>query len=94
VPATLARQVPGGDFELVSPALGTAGGGDVGVDPAQAGGTHTLRRVFDVEVRMAAPSPAAVFGDRAWVRFDLGSAPLGWQWALRLRQLFLARLNV
>ena len=35
-----------------------------------------------------------VFGDRAWVRFDLGPAPLGWQWFLRLRQVFLARLAV
>lgn len=88
------RQVPGGDFELVSPALGTAGGGEIAVDPTRPGGTHTLKRVFDVELRMAQPSPSAVFGDRAFVRFDLGAAPLGWQWYVRLRQLFLARLGV
>ena len=94
VDAQLKRQVPGGDFELVSSALGTAGGGDIAVDPAKPGGTHTLKRVFDVEVTLAQAAPAAVFGDRAYVRFDLGTAPLGWQWFLRLRQLFLARLNV
>lgn len=94
VPASGLRQVPGGDFELVSPALGTSGGGEIAVDPAKPGGTHTLKRVFDVELRMAQPSPSAVFGDRAYVRFDLGTAPLGWQWYLRLRQLFLARLSV
>ena len=94
VDAQLKRQVPGGDFELVSSALGTAGGGDIAVDPAKPGGTHTLKRVFDVEVALDRASPAAVFGDRAYVRFDLGTAPLGWQWFLRLRQLFLARLNV
>jgi putative peptide zinc metalloprotease protein len=94
VDARSSRQVPGGDFELVSPALGTSGGGDIAVDPAKPGGTHTLKRVFDVEVRMDQASPSAVFGDRAFVRFDLGSAPLGWQAFLRLRQLFLARLNV
>jgi putative peptide zinc metalloprotease protein len=94
VPARLNRQVPGGEFELVSAALGTSGGGDVAVDPSHQGGTHTLKRVFDVEVRMAQSSPMAVFGDRAYVRFDLGTSPLGWQWYLRLRQLFLARLNV
>ena len=94
VNAQLKRQVPGGDFELVSSALGTAGGGDIAVDPAKPGGTHTLKRVFDVEVALDQVSPAAVFGDRAYVRFDLGTAPLGWQWFLRLRQLFLARLNV
>ena len=94
VDAQLKRQVPGGDFELVSSALGTSGGGEIAVDPSKPGGTHTLKRVFDVEVTLAQASPAAVFGDRAFVRFDLGSAPLGWQWFLRLRQLFLARLNV
>jgi putative peptide zinc metalloprotease protein len=94
VDARLSRQVPGGDFVLVSPALGTTGGGEIAVDPAKPGGTHTLRRVFDVEVQMNQASPSAVFGDRAYVRFDLGNAPLGWQGFLRLRQLFLARLNV
>ena len=94
VPASVGRQVPGGEFELVSAALGTTGGGEVAVDPAKQGGTHTLKRVFDVEVRLAQPSSASTFGDRAHVRFELGSAPLGWQWYLRLRQIFLARLNV
>ncbi|MGS0755702.1 hypothetical protein ACVBEH_14105, partial [Roseateles sp. GG27B] len=79
VDGQLRRQVPGGEFELVSSALGTAGGGEIAVDPAKPGGTHTLKRVFDVEVGLAQASPAAVFGDRAYVRFDLGAAPLGWQ---------------
>jgi putative peptide zinc metalloprotease protein len=35
-----------------------------------------------------------VFGDKVWVRFDLGATPLAAQWLLRLRQAFLARLNV
>lgn len=94
VPATLSRRMPGGEFELVSAALGTSGGGEIAVDPSRQGGTHTLKRVFDVEVLLAQPSSAAVFGERAHVRFDLGSAPLAWQAFLRLRQLFLARLNV
>ena len=50
--------------------------------------------MFDVEVALQRSTLAAVFGDRAYVRFDLGNAPLAWQWFLRLRQLFLARLNV
>lgn len=94
VPARVLRQVPGGESELVSPALGTSGGGEIAVDPSQQGGTHTLKRVFDVEIELDRPSPSSVFGDRAHVRFDLGWAPLGWQWFLRLRQLFLAHLNV
>lgn len=94
VAARVTRQVPGGEFELVSAALGTTGGGDIAVDPARPGGTRSLQRVFDLEIMLEQPSTVAAFGDRAHVRFDLGAAPLGWQWFLRLRQLFLARLNV
>jgi putative peptide zinc metalloprotease protein len=92
--AVLQRQVPGGEFELVSPALGSSGGGEIAVDTSKPGGTQALQRVFDVELRLDAPSSAAVFGERAHVRFDLGRAPLAWQGFVRLRQLFLARLNV
>ncbi|MFL6699551.1 MAG: hypothetical protein ACJ8GJ_20480, partial [Vitreoscilla sp.] len=94
IPARLRRNVPGGEQELVSQALGSEGGGEIPVDPAQKGGTHALRRVFDLELDMAHPSSSGVFGDRAYVRFDLGWTPLARQWFLRLRQLFLARLDV
>lgn len=92
--ARVRREVPGGGFELVSAALGSSAGGEIAVDPAREGGTHSLRRVFDLELQLDAPSPSAVFGDRVLVRFDLGPTPLAAQWLLRLRQAFLARLNV
>jgi putative peptide zinc metalloprotease protein len=92
--ARLKRPIPGGEQLLVSAALGTAGGGSIPVDPGDEGGKKALTRVFDVELQMAQPSSAAVFGERAYVRFDLGPAPLAWQWYLRLRQLFLERLSV
>ncbi|MDR0781149.1 MAG: hypothetical protein LBF16_10720 [Pseudomonadales bacterium] len=92
--AQVHRHVPGGEFDLVSPALGTSGGGDIAVDPSQRGGTRSLARSFDIEVRLERPSPSTVFGDRAYVRFDLGATPLAWQWFLKLRQVFLARLSV
>lgn len=92
--AAVRRQVPGGEFTLVSPALGTSGGGEIAVDPQQSGGTHALRRVFDLELQLERAPAVAVFGDRAWVRFDLGDAPLAWQGFLRLRQVFLSNLNV
>ena len=94
VSARVQRQVPGGEFDLVSPALGTSGGGEIAVDPSQRGGTRSLKRVFDIELALERPSRAPVFGDRAHVRFDLGLEPLGWQWYLRLRQVFLSQLNV
>jgi putative peptide zinc metalloprotease protein len=92
--ARVRREVPGGGFELVSPALGSTAGGEIGVDPSKEGGKHSLRRVFDIELQLDHASPSAVFGDKVWVRFDLGATPLAAQWALRLRQAFLARLNV
>ncbi|WP_417068696.1 hypothetical protein [Niveibacterium terrae] len=88
------RPVAAGQQQLVSPALGTDGGGVIAVDPSQQDGAHALQRVFDVEIEMDRADPLAVFGDRAWVRFDLGATPLARQWFLRLRQAFLARLNV
>jgi putative peptide zinc metalloprotease protein len=94
IPAKLRRNLSGGDQQLVSQALGTEGGGEIAVDPAQKGGTHAIKRVFDLELEMARPSTSGVFGDRAYVRFDLGRTPLARQWFLRLRQLFLARLDV
>jgi putative peptide zinc metalloprotease protein len=92
--ARVRREVPGGGFELVSAALASSAGGEIAVDPSKEGGTHSLRRVFDLELQLATPSPSAVFGDKVWVRFDLGATPLAAQWLLRLRQAFLARLNV
>jgi putative peptide zinc metalloprotease protein len=94
VAARVRRQVPGGEFDLVSAALGSDGGGAIPVDPSQQGGKRSLKRVFDLEIELARASRSSVFGDRAHVRFELGWAPLGWQWFLRLRQLFLSQLNV
>lgn len=88
------RPVAAGQSQLVSAALGTAGGGVIAVDPSQGEGMTTLERVFDCEVELEQADPLAVFGDRAYVRFDLGWTPLAQQWFLRLRQAFLARLNV
>jgi putative peptide zinc metalloprotease protein len=88
------RPVASGQQQLVSPALGSEGGGVIPVDPSQQEGTTALQRVFDCEIELEQADPLAVFGDRAQVRFDLGWAPLAQQLFLRLRQAFLARLNV
>jgi putative peptide zinc metalloprotease protein len=88
------RPVAGAERSLVSAALGTSGGGEIAVDPSQPSGKLGLQRVIDLELTLDKPVPLQLFGDRAYVRFDLGTAPLAWQWFLRLRQLFLARLSV
>ena len=92
--AQVTREIPAGAQQMVSAALGSSGGGAIAADPADREGRTALQRVFDLELRMDRPAEPAVFGDRAWVRFDLGSEPLARQWFLRLRQAFLARLSV
>lgn len=94
IDARISRITPDGNELLLSPALGSSGGGAIPVDPAQQEGTKALQRVFDIELTLNQPVPSQVFGDRTYVRFDLGWAPLGWQWMLRLRQLFLAQFDV
>jgi len=91
--AGLPRLLPGGEQGLVSAALGTLGGGEIPVDPAAGEGRRPLRRVFDLELPLSNPAEGAAYGSRVDVRFDLGELPLWWQWALRARQVFLARLG-
>lgn len=88
------RPIAAGQQKLVSPALGSDGGGVIPVDPSDRDGVTALQRVFDCEIELDQADPIAAFGDRALVRFDLGWTPLAQQMFLRLRQAFLARLNV
>ena len=62
------------------------------MDPSDKEGLRTLAPVFLFDVVMP-QQPAGRIGARAWVRFDLGYEPLGWQWARRLRQLLLRQFN-
>jgi putative peptide zinc metalloprotease protein len=93
-PARLTREVPAGQNELPSKALGTVGGGLSAVDPNDQQGRKTLQRVFQFDLELPPATPAAAFGSRVYVRFEHDWEPLGFQMFRRLRQLFLARLNV
>jgi putative peptide zinc metalloprotease protein len=88
------REVPAAVTRLPSPALGSAGGGPIEVDPADADGVRARDRVFQLDVVFAEPSAVVGWGGRAQVRFDHGLAPLATQWYARLRQLFLRELSV
>jgi putative peptide zinc metalloprotease protein len=93
-PAKLIREAPAGRNELPSKALGTSGGGASAVDPGDQQGRKTLQRIFQFDLELPPDTPAAAFGSRVYVRFEHEWEPLGFQWFRRLRQLFLARLNV
>jgi putative peptide zinc metalloprotease protein len=94
VKASLKRVVPSASDQLPSAALGTQGGGHVAVDPSDKEGRKTLQKYFQVDVELPAEDRRLHVGGRAYVRFDHGWEPLGFQWYRRARQLFLSRFNV
>jgi putative peptide zinc metalloprotease protein len=93
-PATLTREVPGARESLPSPALGSAGGGRVAVDPHDNRGMTAINKIFQVDLEVPSASGLVDVGGRVFVRFDHGPSPLAVQWYLQVRQLFLARFNV
>jgi len=94
VTSSLKRVVPSASDQLPSAALGTVGGGHAAVDPGDREGRKTLQKYFQVEVELPAENRRLHVGGRAYVRFDHGWEPLGFQWYRRARQLFLSRFNV
>lgn len=92
--ARLVREVPAASSELPSKALSTAGGGNFAVDPGDRESRKTLQRYFQFDIELPPEAAAIAFGSRVYVRFEHESEPLGFQLFRRLRQLFLARLNV
>ncbi|MFO1098476.1 MAG: peptidase M50 [Xanthobacteraceae bacterium] len=93
LPARIIREVPAGREDLPSKALGGAGGGDLPVDPRDPEGTKTLQRIFQIDLELPDAESAAVFGGRAYVRFDHDWEPIGEQIWRRARQLLLSRLH-
>ncbi len=93
VKGSLKRLVPSASDQLPSAALGTQGGGHAAADPSDRDGRKTLQKYFQVDVELPLDRKLHV-GGRAYVRFDHGWEPLGFQWYRRARQLFLSRFNV
>lgn len=88
------REVPGGQDELPSPALGLSGGGQIATQPSDNQGVKTLQRVFVLDLQLPRDMVPRTFGERVHVRFNHGVEPLAFQWGRRLRQLFLSHFNV
>src|SRR5262249_7371409 len=92
--AAVKRMVPAASDQLPSPALGSQGGGQLALDPTDKEGRKVVQRFFQVDVQLPANQRRVHVGGRAYVRFDLGWKPIGYQWYRSARQLFLSRLNV
>jgi putative peptide zinc metalloprotease protein len=88
------REVPGGQEDLPSKALGVTGGGLLPIDPRDPQGKKGYNRVFQVDLELPANAAATTaFGSRAYVRFDHDWEPVGRQIWRRMRQLFLSRFS-
>jgi putative peptide zinc metalloprotease protein len=93
-PARVRRFVPQAIEQLPSAALGTAGGGQIPVDPQDTSGRVPFVRVFQVELALPADVPVETLGSRVYVRFDHGLEPLARRWYRDLRRLFLSTFDV
>lgn len=94
LPATIVREIPTVSDKLPSAALGSRGGGQAVADPRDASGAAALERLYQIDLRIDAPSEARGIGGRVHVRFDHGTEPLASLLYRELRQLFLKRFNV
>ena len=92
--ARLVRLAPAATNRLPSVALGSAGGGELPVDPRDTRGASTMQKVFEVDVEIDGPETPDVIGGRVYLRFDHGPEPLAVRWVRSMRQLFLSRLDV
>jgi putative peptide zinc metalloprotease protein len=91
--STLLRDTPAALAKLPSAALGDKGGGEITVDPQDKDGLKTARPAFafDVALSREAIQSNGYVGQKAYVRFDLGSSPLAAQWMRRAQQTMLLK---
>jgi len=94
IPASVVHVAPASTNYVPSVALSTEGGGWVSLDPRDRGSGKSVEDLFYLELALPSRSGLSQIGGRAFVRFDHGLAPLGWQLYRRIRQVFLERFNV
>ena len=94
-PARVTRFNPQATDVLPSEILGSTGGGPFSIRQSMPGdtGPRSIDRVFLVELVLP-PDAAPLFGERAYVRFSHGTAPLATQIMRAVRQLFLREFDV
>jgi putative peptide zinc metalloprotease protein len=91
--STLLRDTPAALIKLPSAALGDKAGGELTTDPQDKDGLRTARPTFafDVSLPFEAIQSNGFVGQKAYVRFDLGSSPLAAQWLRRAQQTMLLK---
>ncbi|MCE4555220.1 hypothetical protein [Pelomonas cellulosilytica] len=92
--ARLARSVPAAARDLPSPALGTAAGGDIALDPHDPKGTQALQTLFEHELVLGLDMPYRQIGARVMVRLEHESEPVAVRAWQGLRRLFLSHFQL
>jgi putative peptide zinc metalloprotease protein len=92
--ARLARSVPAAARELPSPALGTAAGGDIALDPHDPKGLQALQTLFEHELQLGQDMPYRQIGARVLVRLEHESEPVAMRVWDGLRRLFLSHFQL
>ncbi|MDH3210463.1 MAG: hypothetical protein OEL91_08825, partial [Burkholderiaceae bacterium] len=93
--ATLVRDSFGAGMQLPSAALSARHGGQTQTDPGDSDDLKPLQPVILLDVRLDAPTGAGAerIGERAWVRFHVGLAPLAWRFVQALQRQVLQGFN-
>lgn len=91
--SALLRDTPAALSKLPTAALGDKGGGELTTDPQDKDGLRTARPTFAFDVSLPADAIQnnGFVGQKAYVRFDLGSSPLAAQWLRRAQQTMLLK---
>jgi len=92
--AKIQRIVPSAELNLPSAALGTAGGGDIPVDPNDPDGLRALESHFQLDLSLPDEVQNPHVGGRVYVRFEHGRMPLAMQLYRGMRQLLLRKFYV
>jgi putative peptide zinc metalloprotease protein len=92
--AVMIREVPGGLEQLPSTVLGSAGGGEIAIDPTEPSGLKAIEKLFQFDIELPSAVGNLYIGSRVFVRFDHGFESLSTQWYRSIRRLFLKRFNV
>lgn len=90
--ATVQADTPAASRELPSAALGDRGGGPFLTDTRDETGRRLQEAVFLVDLKLLEGDLKHV-GERAWVRFDHGFAPLATQMYRRVAQVFIKQFS-
>ena len=90
----IVRRMPAATEQLVSPALGTLGGGDLAMRNEEDQGPRLREPAFELEIALPTELKASLVGEALRVRFDHGSESLALQFYRQIQLLLLRRFNV